>query len=52
MYKIDLESVCQIRTETGLPCDRCKYNEVCKTYLEEKEIKENGKKKQGRKKNL
>lgn len=53
---IDMESVCQIRTETGLPCDRCKYSQTCKTYLKEKEKSENGKKKQrrstGRKKNL
>lgn len=47
MNKTELKSVCQIRTETGLPCERCKFNDVCTKY--KKENKENGKKKQRRK---
>ena len=43
-----MKSVCQIRTLTGLPCERCKFADTCKTYQKQlkKEGKENGKKKQ------
>ena len=45
-----MTSVCQIRTLTGLPCDRCKYGDKCKTYQKrlKKEGKENEQKKQKR----
>lgn len=46
---MEMKSVCQIRTETGLPCDRCKYSDQCKAYQnEKKEGKENEQKKQKR----
>ena len=38
-----MKSVCQLRTITGLPCDRCKYNGECKAY-KKKGGKENAKK--------
>ena len=43
-----MTSVCQIRTLTGLPCDRCKFGDKCKTYQKQlkKEGKENEQKKQ------
>ena len=46
----EMRSVCQIRTLTGLPCDRCKYADKCKTYQKQlkKEGKENEQKKQKR----
>lgn len=48
MGKSEMRSVCQIRTLTGLPCDRCKFGDKCKTYQKQlkKEGKENEQKKQ------
>lgn len=43
---IDFESVCQIRTETGLPCNNCKFADTCQTYREKEKKKDE--KKQGR----
>lgn len=37
----EMRSVCQIRTLTGLPCDRCKFTDKCRAY--QKQLKEEGK---------
>lgn len=48
MNSAEVKSVCQIRTETGLSCQNCKYNGVCQAYLKVKEGNKNGQKKQGK----
>lgn len=44
----EMKSVCQIRTLTGLPCERCTYADKCKTYQKEKEGNSNEQKKKRR----
>lgn len=44
----EMKSVCQIRTLTGLPCERCTYADKCKTHLKEKEGISNEQKKKRR----
>lgn len=46
MNSAEVKSVCQIRTETGLSCQNCKYNGVCQAYLKVKEGNKNEQKKQ------
>lgn len=49
MSSAEMKSVCQIRLDTGLPCNNCKYAGQCK--VNEKEGKEDGiKKKRKRRK--
>jgi hypothetical protein len=43
--KAEIASVCQIRLMTGLPCERCTYNDKCTKYQKERN-KENEQKKQ------
>ena len=49
MSNIEMYSVCEIRTQTGLPCNNCKYSGRCKAFLK-KEGKLDGKKKQKQRK--
>ena len=49
MSTIEMQSVCEIRTQTGLPCNNCKYSGRCKAFLK-KEGKLDGKKKQKQRK--
>ena len=39
--KVEIASVCQIRLNTGLPCDRCEYSDKCKAYQKQKGKVEN-----------